>query len=165
MAPLVTVDRFDTDVPAGLAIVTLCSLLAERRNALSIALRDEMSDALDALAADDDLRVVIVTGAGSVFSAGFDLDEFGRLTEPVFAAGLWASSDRWHRTVLEFPLPTVAAVNGRGLRRGIRPRGHVRPAHRLGEPRASRIRSTRSARSCTRRSTTSSAVPSPATSR
>jgi enoyl-CoA hydratase len=110
VAPLVTVDRFDTDVPAGLAIVTLQR--AERRNALSIALRDEMSDALDALAADDDLRVVIVTGAGSVFSAGFDLDEFGRLAEPVFAAGLWASSDRWHRTVLEFPLPTVAAVNG-----------------------------------------------------
>ena len=110
MAPLVTVDRLDTDVPSGLAILTLQR--AERRNALSIALRDEMSDALDALAADDDLRVMIVTGAGSVFSAGFDLDEFGRLGEPEFAAGLWASSDRWHRTVLEFPLPLVAAVNG-----------------------------------------------------
>ena len=31
---------------------------------------------------------------------------------PSSPSELWASSDRWHRTVLEFPLPTVAAVNG-----------------------------------------------------
>jgi enoyl-CoA hydratase/carnithine racemase len=113
---LVTVDRLSAtpDVEGegdrGLAVVTLQR--PERRNALSIALRDEMSDALDALADDEALRVVVVTGAGAVFSAGFDLDEFGRLGEPEFAAGLWASSDRWHRMVLEFPLPLVAAVNG-----------------------------------------------------
>jgi enoyl-CoA hydratase len=53
--------------------------------------------------------VVVVTGAGVVFSAGFDLDEF---TKPELADELWASSDRWHRTVLTFPLPTIAAVNG-----------------------------------------------------
>ncbi len=115
MAPLVTVDRLDAGtppdgVPEGIALVTLQR--PERRNALSIALRDEMSDALDALARDERLRAVVITGAGAVFSAGFDLDEFGRLDEPEFAAGLWASSDRWHRTVIEFPLPTVAAVNG-----------------------------------------------------
>ena len=118
MTALVTVDRLPASPPEGpgaagsgtIAVVTLQR--PERRNALSIALRDEMSDALDALAGDDELRVVVVTGAGAVFSAGFDLDEFGRLGEPEFAAELWASSDRWHRTVLEFPLPTVAAVNG-----------------------------------------------------
>jgi enoyl-CoA hydratase len=116
MTALVTVDRLATspdlegEGDRGLAVVTLQR--PERRNALSIALRDEMSDALDALADDDALRVAVVTGAGAVFSAGFDLDEFGRLGEPEFAAGLWASSDRWHRTVLEFPLPLVAAVNG-----------------------------------------------------
>ena len=116
MAALVTVDRLaatpDVAGEGDRAIAVLTLQRADRRNALSIALRDEMSDALDELAADDALRVVVVTGAGSVFSAGFDLDEFGRLGEPEFAAGLWASSDRWHRTVLEFPLPVVAAVNG-----------------------------------------------------
>ena len=49
---------------------------AEKKNALSIRLRDEMSDALDRLAADTACRVVVITGDGDVFSAGFDLDEF-----------------------------------------------------------------------------------------
>ena len=118
MAPLVTVERLpalpaEGTEPSGSGTIAVVTLQRpERRNALSIALRDEMSDALDTLAGDEALRVLVVTGAGAVFSAGFDLDEFGRLGEPEFAAGLWASSDRWHRTVLEFPLPTVAAVNG-----------------------------------------------------
>jgi len=94
----------------GVAVLTLDR--AERRNALSIALRDEMSDALDDLVADRDCRVVIVTGAGEVFSAGFDLGEFA---DPALAARLWESSDRWHRTVIEFPIPTIAAVNGPAL--------------------------------------------------
>jgi enoyl-CoA hydratase/carnithine racemase len=102
-APLIAL----SDSDAG--VVTLTLVRPERKNALSIALRDEMSDALDRLAADDAVRVVVVTGAGDVFSAGFDLGEF---TRPEIAEALWASSDRWHRTLLEFPLPLVAAVNG-----------------------------------------------------
>lgn len=101
--PLVTVSGPDE----GVAVLTLDR--AEKKNALSIALRDEMSDALDRLGLDDTVRTVVITGTGDVFSAGFDLDEF---REPERAEELWASSDRWHRTILEFPLPTVAAVNG-----------------------------------------------------
>jgi enoyl-CoA hydratase len=95
---------------AGVAVLTLTR--AEKRNALSIALRDEMSDALDRLAGDAAARVVVVTGAGETFSAGFDLDEFAA---PDLAEQLWASSDRWHHRVLTFPLPTVAGVNGPAL--------------------------------------------------
>jgi enoyl-CoA hydratase/carnithine racemase len=91
----------------GVAVVQMTR--AEKKNALSIRLRDDISDALDRLAADTACRVVVITGDGDVFSAGFDLDEF---TKPELTEQLWASSDRWHRTVLEFPLPTVAAVNG-----------------------------------------------------
>jgi enoyl-CoA hydratase len=91
----------------GVTVLTLRR--ADKRNALSIALRDQMSGALDALAADERCRTLIITGAGEVFSAGFDLEEFAR---PELADELWASSDRWHRTVIQFPLPVVAAVNG-----------------------------------------------------
>ena len=101
--PLVALDVGDD----GVATLTLRR--AEKKNALSIALRDQMSDTLDELAADDAVRTVVVTGDGDVFSAGFDLDEFA---QPDLADVLWASSDRWHRTLLEFPLPKVAAVNG-----------------------------------------------------
>jgi len=94
----------------GVAVLTLTR--PEKRNALSIAVRDEMSDALDRLAVDAAVRVVVVTGAGETFSAGFDLDEFA---DTELAERLWASSDRWHRRVLTFPLPTVAAVNGPAL--------------------------------------------------
>ena len=58
----------------GVATVTLNR--PEKKNALSIALRDEVSDAFDALAVDESVRVVVLTGAGSAFSAGFDLSEF-----------------------------------------------------------------------------------------
>jgi enoyl-CoA hydratase len=99
--------RIDGPDDAGVARLTLQR--PDKRNALSIALRDQKSDALDVLVADETFRVVVVTGAGDVFSAGFDLDEF---THEELADELWASSDRWHRTILQFPLPTVAAVNG-----------------------------------------------------
>src|SRR5438477_235195 len=90
----------------------------EKKNALSIALRDEMSDALDGLAADERVKVVVVTGAGDTFSAGFDLSEFERLDDAPFAERLWASSDRWHRTLIELPLPAIACVNGPALAGG-----------------------------------------------
>jgi enoyl-CoA hydratase/carnithine racemase len=89
-----------------------------KRNALSIELRDAMSDALDAVQNDDRVKVVVVIGAGPSFSAGFDLKEFDGLGDAAHASRLWASSDRWHRTLLEFPLPTVAAVNGPALAGG-----------------------------------------------
>lgn len=100
----------------GTAVLTLCR--PEKRNALSIALRDEMSDALDALGADDGVKALIVTGRGEVFSAGFDLGEFEQLGDPEFDAAFGASSIRWHRTVLEFPVPVIAAVNGPALAGG-----------------------------------------------
>jgi enoyl-CoA hydratase/carnithine racemase len=91
----------------------------ERRNALSVALRDAVSDAFDELAEDQSIKVVVVTGAGTVFSAGFDLGEFDRAaSDEVFMRELWASSDRFHRTVLTFPLPLIAAINGPAIAGG-----------------------------------------------
>ena len=91
----------------------------EKRNALSTELRDRIADALDDLAADASLKVVAITGVGPVFSAGFDLGELrAALDDPERSARLWASSDRYHSTVLRFPLPLVAAVNGPAIAGG-----------------------------------------------
>ena len=100
------------------AVVTLTLNRPESKNALSIALRDEMSDRLAEIAGDERVKVAIVTGAGDLFSAGFDLKEFQRVGEREFADRIWASSDRFHRTLIEFPLPTIAAVNGPAMAGG-----------------------------------------------
>lgn len=111
MTELAIIDR-----PAdGVAVVTMRR--SEKKNALSIALREAIADALDALATDDTVRAVVLTGDGPVFSAGFDLTEFQE-PDPEFQRRLWASSDRFHSTVLRFPLPLVAAVNGPALAGG-----------------------------------------------
>ena len=96
-------------------VATLTLNRTEKKNALSIALRDEVCDALDALAGDEAMKTVVITGAGDVFSSGFDLREF---QQPELADQLWASSDRFHATVLQFPLPLIAAVNGPAIAGG-----------------------------------------------
>jgi enoyl-CoA hydratase/carnithine racemase len=107
MASLTRLDRPRPEV----AVLTLDR--AERRNALSIALRDEISDRLASMVDDDELKVLVITGAGTVFSAGFDLREFDTAaTDESFSEQLWASSDRYHHAVAAFPLITVAALNG-----------------------------------------------------
>jgi enoyl-CoA hydratase len=113
MAHLTLLDRSSPAV----AVLTLNR--PERRNALSIALRDEISDRLDLLQDDSELKVVVITGAGPVFSAGFDLGEFETAAGDVtFSERLWASSDRYHHAVAAFPLVTVAAVNGPAIAGG-----------------------------------------------
>ncbi len=132
--------RLDRPEPS-IALLTLDR--PDRKNALSIALRDEISDALDDLDGDEELKVVVITGAGNAFCAGFDLAEFDRAFEdPDFAAGLWASSDRYHRRVLQFPLPDRGGRQRACARRWLRPRGPVRPPGCLdhGSVRPSRVR-------------------------
>src|ERR1700749_5053812 len=89
----------------------------EKKNALSITLRDEVSNAFDELGADPTVRVIVITGSGPVFSAGFDLVEFAD-SDPAFEERLWQSSDRFHHTILRCPLPVVAAVNGAAIAGG-----------------------------------------------
>jgi enoyl-CoA hydratase len=101
------------------AVVTITLNRPQKKNALSIALRDEVSDALDAIAKNPEVKAVIITGAGDVFSAGFDLGEFQIAAgDPAFHQTLWASSDRFHQTCIRFPLPLIAAVNGAAIAGG-----------------------------------------------
>jgi len=111
MSPLVVCDG-----PSD-GVVTLTLDRPDRKNALSIALRDEMSDHLDRMAHDDAVKVLVVTGAGDTFCAGFDLAEF-QSDDATVQERLWPSSDRFHHAVLRFPVPTIAAVNGAALAGG-----------------------------------------------
>ena len=104
--PLVLVSGPDED---GVAVITLNR--PEKKNALSIALREEVVALLGRMAGDETLKALIIAGSGGSFSAGFDLREFA-VTDPGHTERLWQSSDLFHHAVHRFPLPVIAAVDG-----------------------------------------------------
>jgi len=98
------------------ALVTLNRL--EKRNALSIVLRDDIAACLEQLEQDDEVSVVIITGNGPAFCAGFDLAEAANL-DPAFVERNSRSSIRYHDQVANFKKPVIAAVNGPALAGGL----------------------------------------------
>jgi enoyl-CoA hydratase len=93
----------------GVAVITLNR--PQKKNALSIALRDQVTALLGRLAADDAVKALVITGSGGSFSAGFDLREFTNAGQG-HAERLWRSSDLFHHAVYRFPVPVIAAVDG-----------------------------------------------------
>ncbi|MDP6493124.1 MAG: enoyl-CoA hydratase/isomerase family protein [Acidimicrobiales bacterium] len=108
-APLRVEDRGD-----GVVLLTLDR--PDRRNALSSELRGLLADTLGRLAADDDCRAVVLTGAGSTFCAGFDL---GEIAEAESLEELFAEAEAYHHAVHTFPKPLVAAVGGPAVAGGM----------------------------------------------
>ena len=86
----------------------------EKLNALSYELVRQLRAELTRVAEDDDVKVVVLTGAGRAFSAGYDLSEE--------ADSRVEGADRWRRILAEdveltlelwaLPKPTIAAVHG-----------------------------------------------------
>ena len=93
-----------SDYSAGLATITISR--PEKANSLTEAMLQELTNTFHKVALNPELRAVIVTGAGKVFSAGADLDEA--------KAGL-ALSPAWEKLsaqVAAMPCLTIAALNG-----------------------------------------------------
>src|SRR5881628_227390 len=88
----------------------------EKRNALSLELRDELADALEAAEGDEATRCVLLTGAGSAFCAGMDVTQFGG--DRANKERIVETSTRLFRALAGLPLPIVAAVNGPALAGG-----------------------------------------------
>jgi enoyl-CoA hydratase len=83
------------------------------KNALDLETVQECTDALDALAADVEVGVVIVTGAGeSSFVSGADINDIRARGRD---EGLSAINSSLFARVERFPRPTIAAVNGYAL--------------------------------------------------
>jgi enoyl-CoA hydratase/carnithine racemase len=84
----------------------------EKKNAISMQMREEISECLNAWETSDDVMAVIITGSSTAFSAGFDLSEFNN---PEQFGRLLQSSSQYHKDIWLFPKPTIAAVNGVAL--------------------------------------------------
>ncbi len=86
----------------------------EKRNALSVKMREEFVRVMEAASADKKVGLLLVTGTDPAFCAGFDLEEF-RNPDPAFKRRIFESSALYHRRLWEFPKVTLAAVNGPAL--------------------------------------------------
>ena len=96
-------------VEDGVALLTLNR--PRQYNALSAELLDRLHRALDALAADAAVRVVMITGAGSAFCAGHDLREMRGL-DRARAEALFSSCSAAMQKIVALPQPVIAVVNG-----------------------------------------------------
>jgi enoyl-CoA hydratase/carnithine racemase len=86
----------------------------ERRNAVSLDMWEAATRMLDAFARDDEVRVVVVSGAGGkAFISGADISRFGdeRASEEAIAH-YNAVVDKANTAVYQFPKPTIAMIRG-----------------------------------------------------
>ena len=98
------------DVRDGVAFVTLNR--PEVYNALNDGITYELQDALKAIAKDDQIRVVVLTGAGKAFCSGQDLKAVPEQGKRSFMESLHKRYNPIVRAMRNLPKPIVASVNG-----------------------------------------------------
>ena len=94
------------------ARVTLCR--EKKKNALCMALRDELEDAFAKVAANDDVHAMVLAGGDGIFCAGFDLKEGMESGGKAF----FHRFREFFEACYLFPKPVVAAVDGPALAGG-----------------------------------------------
>ena len=106
-------DNIIFDIKDGIATITFNRPKA--LNALSTDLLQELSEALDEIAKNEDIRILILTGAGEKsFVAGADITELATFN----ALQAKRFSERGHfmmNKLQELPIPVIAAANGFAL--------------------------------------------------
>ena len=100
-------------------VATITLNRPEVRNAMNTALREAMLERFTALATDDDVRVIVVKGAGDkAFSAGADIREF---VEPLVPTQFREQRRRidFRQVMDRCPQPIIAAIRGIALGGGL----------------------------------------------
>jgi enoyl-CoA hydratase/carnithine racemase len=92
----------------------------DRLNAINEQMLDDLDELLDAIEVDDDVRVVVLQGAGRAFCSGFDLKDEAEAKDqgvvdfmPSMQRDLASIMRLWY-----FPKPTIAAVHGYAIAGG-----------------------------------------------
>jgi len=92
----------------------------ERLNAINEQMLDDLDQILDDIESDDDVRVVVLQGAGRSFCSGFDLKDEAEV-ESQNVVDFLPSMQRDLNTIMRlwrFPKPTIAAVHGYAIAGG-----------------------------------------------
>ncbi len=101
------------DVKIEDGIATVCINRPERKNALSVAATNGLTDAWEKIEADDSVRVAILTSADcGVFSAGLDLKEATQIARDEGVDILTKMRDPFHETMRACKKPIIAAMTG-----------------------------------------------------
>ena len=80
-------------------------------NAYNLQMRDDFSEALAAVAVDDEVKALLITGEGRAFCAGADLSEFGTAPSQVIARQVRWRRDVWGQ-LAGLKQPVVTAIHG-----------------------------------------------------
>ncbi|MBE0615271.1 MAG: enoyl-CoA hydratase [Burkholderiales bacterium] len=93
-------------------VATLTLNRPKQFNAISAQMLDELDAALTELAADNDVRVVVIAGSGTAFSGGHDLKEMMANRTQEFIGDLFAHCSRVMMQIQAMPQPVIARVHG-----------------------------------------------------
>lgn len=91
----------------------------QKRNALSIAMVNEIIEAAQQAESNSEVRAVILTGGTSFFSAGADLNEAVAVEGPAESVAYFRNFHRLCRTLEELGKPVIAAIEGFCLTGGL----------------------------------------------
>ena len=94
----------------GVARITLSD--AQRFNALSSEMLAALQSALDAVARDEQVRVVVLAAEGRAFCAGHNLKDMAKHTELAYYQQLFAQCSRMMLSIQKLPVPVIARVQG-----------------------------------------------------
>jgi len=93
-------------------VATITMNRPDKHNACNVKMFQEIEHALSLVAADDDIRAVIITGAGDkAFSAGVDFDEL-EFKNMAGSSDFVKTDAAMFRRIESIPQPIIAAVNG-----------------------------------------------------
>lgn len=93
-------------------VTTLTLNRPSQFNSLSEELLDELQRALDSIATDVSVRVVVIAGAGKAFCAGHDLKQMRANPSKAYQQKLFKQCGKLMMTVTEIPQPVIARVHG-----------------------------------------------------
>lgn len=93
-------------------VATLTLNRPQQYNALSSSLLDSLQAAVDDIADDPRVRVVVIAGAGKAFCAGHDLKEMRAQSDAQSAADVFARASKLMVSLTRMPQPVIARVHG-----------------------------------------------------
>ncbi len=105
-------DKMLSRKEGGVGIVTFNN--PERHNAVSLEMWEATTRILNGFAADNEIRVVVLTGAGGkAFVSGADISKFGSERATLEAVRSYnGKTDATYASIADFPKPTIAMIRG-----------------------------------------------------